>query len=147
MNDKEIKDFVKDRDKAVREACRTGELENFKAEHGKYPDVYASTDLVGDVSKGLVADLSVFADDPVYQSFNKSIMDIMNYYGFQAGLPQFVQPWAVWVNKELAENNNIDVPEPNWTIDEYTEFMAAAEQLDAHKNAMTVRITQVNSEK
>ena len=27
------------------------------------------------------------------------------------------------------------------------EFMAAAEQLDAHKNAMTVRITQVNSEK
>ncbi|MBN2851094.1 MAG: hypothetical protein JXK92_10575, partial [Erysipelotrichaceae bacterium] len=25
------------------------ELENFKAEHGRYPDVYASTDLVGDV--------------------------------------------------------------------------------------------------
>ncbi|MBP5331527.1 MAG: hypothetical protein J6Y89_06715, partial [Lachnospiraceae bacterium] len=79
------------------------EMENFKAEHGKYPDVYASTDLVGDVSKGLVADLSVFADDPVYQSFNKSIMGIMNYYGFQAGLPQFMQPWAIWVNKDLAE--------------------------------------------
>ncbi|MCR5583993.1 MAG: hypothetical protein K6F63_00990 [Lachnospiraceae bacterium] len=103
------------------------EMENFKAEHGKYPDVYASTDLAGDVSKGLVADLSVFSDDPVYQSFNKSIMGIMNYYGFQAGLPQFVQPWAVWVNKELAENNNIDVPEPNWTIDEYTEFMSSAD--------------------
>ncbi len=103
------------------------EMENFKAEHGKYPDVYASTDLAGDVSKGLVADLSVFSDDPVYQSFNKSIMSIMNYYGFQAGLPQFVQPWAVWVNKELAENNNIDVPDPNWTMDEYTEFMAAAD--------------------
>src|SRR5690606_20820808 len=25
------------------------ELENFKAEHGKYPDIYASTDLPGDV--------------------------------------------------------------------------------------------------
>ena len=103
------------------------EMENFKAEHGKYPDIYASTDLAGDVAKGLVADLSVFSDDPVYQSFNKSIMGIMNYYGFQAGLPQFVQPWAVWVNKELAENNNIDVPDPNWTIDEYTEFMASAD--------------------
>jgi hypothetical protein len=103
------------------------ELENFKAEHGKYPDVYASTDLAGDVAKGFIADLSVFSDDPVYQSFNKSIMGIMNYYGLQAGLPQFVQPWAVWVNKELAENNNIDVPEPNWTIDEYTEFMASAD--------------------
>ncbi|MBR6358279.1 MAG: hypothetical protein IKS11_01405, partial [Lachnospiraceae bacterium] len=29
------------------------EMENFKAEHGKYPDVYASTDLAGDVAKGL----------------------------------------------------------------------------------------------
>jgi maltose-binding protein MalE len=103
------------------------EMENFKAEHGKYPDVYASTDLVGDVSKGLVADLSVFADDPVYQSFNKSIMDIMNYYGFQAGLPQFMQPWAIWVNKDLAEQNNIDVPEPTWNIDEYTEFITSAD--------------------
>ncbi len=103
------------------------EIENFKAEHGKYPDIYASNDLAGDVSKGLIADLSVFSDDPVYQSFNKSIMGIMNYYGFQAGLPQFVQPWAVWVNKELAENNNIDVPDPNWTIDEYTEFMSSAD--------------------
>ena len=103
------------------------EMENFKAEHGKYPDIYASTDLVGNVSKGLVADLSVFSDDPVYQSFNKSIMSIMNYYGFQAGLPQFIQPWAIWVNKDLAEQNNIDVPEPNWNIDEYTEFISSAD--------------------
>ena len=36
MNDKEIKEFVKDRDKAVREACRTGDLENFKAFYEKY---------------------------------------------------------------------------------------------------------------
>ena len=38
------------------------ELENLKAEHGKYPDIYASTDLSGDVARGLVADLSVFED-------------------------------------------------------------------------------------
>ncbi|MBP5332359.1 MAG: hypothetical protein J6Y89_10965 [Lachnospiraceae bacterium] len=103
------------------------EMENFKAEHGKYPDVYASTDLAGDVAKGLVADLSVFSDDPVYKSFNESIMNLMNYYGFQAGLPQFIQPWAIWVNKELAEQNNIDVPEPTWNIDEYTEFITSAD--------------------
>ncbi len=36
MNDKEIEDFVRDRDKAVREACRTGNLENFKAFYEKY---------------------------------------------------------------------------------------------------------------
>lgn len=36
MNDKEIEEFVKERDKAVKEACRTGDLENFKAFYEKY---------------------------------------------------------------------------------------------------------------
>jgi len=103
------------------------EMENYKAQHGKYPDIYASTDLSGDVSRGLVADLSAFQDDPLYKSFNPAVMSLMNYYGFQAGLPQFMQPWGVYVNKELAENNNIDVPDPDWDIDEYTEFVGSAD--------------------
>lgn len=103
------------------------ELENFKAEYGRYPDVYASTDLVGDISRGLVADLSQFSDDPLYKTFNKSVMGMMNYYGFQAGVPQFLQPWGVYVNKALAEDNNLDVPGPNWTIDEYTDFIGRAD--------------------
>lgn len=103
------------------------ERENFKAEHGKYPDIYASTNLAGDTARGLVADLSYFSDDSLYKSFNESLMNNMNYYGFQAGLPQFVQPWGVWVNKELAETNNIDVPNPDWTIDDFTDFVTAAD--------------------
>jgi len=43
---------------------------------------------VGDVTKGLVADLSAFQNDPLYQTFNPAIMNMMNYYGFQGGLPQ-----------------------------------------------------------
>ena len=105
----------------------TQELENFKAEHGKYPDIYCSMMLPSDISKGMVADLSVYADDPMYQSFNKSIMDMMNYNGMQAGLPQYLIPWGVYVNKELAETNNIDVPDPDWTIDEYTDFITSAD--------------------
>lgn len=103
------------------------ELENFKAEHGKYPDIYAATDLAGDVARGMVADLSVFADDPMYKSFNKSIMNMMNYYGFQAGLPQYILPWGVFVNKELAEQNNIDVPPVDWNINEYTAFATSGD--------------------
>lgn len=120
------------------------ELENFKAEHGKYPDIYASTDLPGDVAKGLVADLSVFKDDPIYKSFNPSIMKMMNYYGFQAGLPQFIQPWGVYVNKELAEQNNIDVPPINWTIDQYTQFATSGD----NKNfwgAMDIPMSFINT--
>lgn len=102
------------------------ELENFRAEHGKYPDVYTPNDTVGDVTRGMVADLSVYADDPLYQSFNESLMGLMNYHGMQAGIPQFMQPWGVYVNRELAETNNIDVPGPDWDIDEYTDFITSA---------------------
>ena len=103
------------------------ERENFKATYGNYPDIWASTDLTGDVSKGLVADLSIFADDPMYQSFNPGIMKMMNYYGMQAGLPQYLLPWGVYVNKSLAEQYNIDVPSPNWTIQQYTQFISQAD--------------------
>lgn len=106
------------------------ELENFRAEHGKYPDVYTPNDTVGDVSRGMVADLSVYADDPLYQSFNQSLMNLMNYHGMQAGIPQFQQPWGVYVNRELAETNNIDIPDPDWNIEEYTDFITSANNSD-----------------
>lgn len=121
------------------------EMENFKAEHGKYPDIYASNDLVGDVSKGMVADLSVFKDDVLYKSFNESVMQTMQYYGFQAGLPQFIQPWGVYVNKALAEANNIEVPDSNWTIDEYTEFVTSVDGKDGFWGAMDTPLSFIST--
>lgn len=103
------------------------ERENFKTNYGHYPSIWASTDLIGDTTAGLVADLSRFSNDPLYKSFNPGIMQMMNYYGVQAGLPQFLQPWGVFINKELADQNNIDVPDPDWTIEEYTDFVQSAD--------------------
>ncbi len=103
------------------------EFENYKTDHNVYPTIWASTDLAGDVADGNVADLSRFADDPLYQSMNPSIMQMMNYYGFQAGLPQYILPWGVYVNKELAEAQNLDVPDPDWDIEEYTDFQGNSE--------------------
>ncbi len=120
------------------------EMENFKATHGKYPDIWACDNLVADVEKGLVADLSIFAGDPVYQSFNESIMGLMNYYGMQAGLPQFMQPWGVFVNKELAEQNNIDVPDPDWTIDDYTDFISQGNK-ETFWGAMDIPLSWINT--
>lgn len=119
--------YAKADDPDANETPWAQELENFKAEHGKYPDIYASTDLVGDTARGMVADLSVFAEDPLYRSFNAPIMDTMNYYGIQAGLPQFLQPWGIYVNRELADSNNVDVPDPDWDIDEFTDFVTSAD--------------------
>ncbi|MGL4373610.1 MAG: hypothetical protein ACRCS6_07500, partial [Turicibacter sp.] len=103
------------------------ERENFKAEYGKYPDVFLSTNLVADIQRGVVADLSVFAEDPMYKTFNASLMSMLNYYGFQGGIPQYNLPWGVWVNKSLAEDNNLDVPEIDWTIDDLTNFIKQAD--------------------
>lgn len=136
--------YAKSGDPNANEVSWQQEMENFKAQHGKYPDIWASTNLVGDVEKGLAADLSVFADDPVYQSFNSSIMNMMNYYGMQAGLPQFIQPWGVYINKDLAEQNNIDVPDVNWTIDDYTLFISEGDKT-TFWGAMDIPLSWINT--
>ncbi|MDE6169412.1 MAG: extracellular solute-binding protein, partial [Acetatifactor sp.] len=120
------------------------QMENFKAQHGKYPDIWATQSLIEDVEKGLAADLSVFADDPVYQSFNPAIMSMMNYYGMQAGLPQYMVPWGVFINKDLAEQNNIDVPDPDWTIDDYTLFISQADNT-TFWGAMDIPLKWINT--
>ena len=100
-------------------------LINFKENHqGKYPDVWASFNIIDDLNKGIVADLSVFEEDPDYQKFNPNLMNLMNYYGFQAGLPQYAIPWGIYVNRELATKQNISSPAVDWTWDEYTHFIS-----------------------
>jgi len=101
-------------------------IENFKLQYGEYPDIWLSRSTLDELSKGLSADLSRYADDPLYQNLNKSAMEQMNLYGVQTGLPVGVQAYGVWVNKSLAEQNNIDVPDPDWTIDDYTDFIGGA---------------------
>lgn len=103
------------------------EMENFKSTYGKYPDVWASDDVPNDVKKGLVADLSEYSDDDTYKAYNERLMSDLNYDGFQAGLPSYTIPAGIWVNKSLAESNNIYVPSPDWTIDEYTDFVTSGD--------------------
>jgi hypothetical protein len=97
-------------------------LETYRDDNSRFPALWASVDLTGDVAKGLVADISRFQDDPLYKMLNPSVMNMMNYFGFQAGLPQYILPWGVYVNKSLADANGIEVPGYDWTIDEYSDF-------------------------
>ena len=97
--------------------------ENFRAKYGAHPDMYATTDLVGDIQRGLIADLTIFKDDPMYKMFKPQIMAMMNIEGRQFGLPQYLLPWGVFINKSLADANNIDIPDPDWNIGEYTNFI------------------------
>lgn len=96
------------------------EIESFKTKNGKYPDIWGSTNVVKDIKKGIVADLSVYKDDDTYKAYNETLMNYTNYYGFQAALPSYSQPHGVWINKSLAKSHNIEVPDPDWDIKDYT---------------------------
>ena len=67
---------------------------NFEQQTGDKVDIWSVTDLAGDTQRGLVSDLSVFKDDAVYKSINPAFMNMLNYYGVQAGLPEYVIPWG-----------------------------------------------------
>ena len=103
------------------------EIENFKADHGKYPDIWSSFNVITDVKKGIVADLSVYKNEDSYKAYNKGLMKQMNYEGIQAGLPAYSIPAGIWINKSLATDNNIDVPDPDWDIKEFTDFITQAD--------------------
>jgi len=97
--------------------------DNFMAEHGRFPDIFQSHNLIADAHRGLVADLSVFADDPRMQRINPAILDLYTIHGFIPGLPFETQPQGVYVNREMAEQHNIDPPRLDWTIQEFTDFV------------------------
>lgn len=103
---------------------------NYEQQTGNKVDIWAVTDLAGDTTRGLVADLSVFKDDALYKSLNPAFMQSLNYYGVQAGLPEYVVPWGIYVNRDLAEEKNLDVPTPDWTIEEYTAFVSHSQLND-----------------
>jgi ABC-type glycerol-3-phosphate transport system substrate-binding protein len=98
--------------------------ENFRMEYGIYPDIYACDDMVSDMQRGLIADLSIFENEPNFRAFIPRVMDLMKIEGRQFGLPQYLIPYGVYINKSLAEANNIDVPDPNWTLAEYARFVS-----------------------
>ncbi|MDY0347066.1 MAG: ABC transporter substrate-binding protein [Acholeplasma sp.] len=101
---------------------------NYEQQTGTKVDIWSATDLAGDTTRGLVADLSVFKDDAMYKSINPAFMNMLNYYGVQAGLPEYLVPWGVYVNRDFAEEKNLDVPTPDWTIEEYTEFVSHSQE-------------------
>ena len=97
--------------------------ENFRMEQGFFPDIFVLENLVDDVVRGLVADLTIFEDDPRMQTFNPALLDLGRVNGRLFALPQYLLPWGIFVNYTLAEAQNIDVPPSNWTYDEYLRFV------------------------
>lgn len=98
-------------------------LEEYKLTYGGLPSIYQTNRVTTELLMGYITDLSQYETDSRYQSINPRILELGNYYGFQTMIPKSISPWGIYINKELAELNSIDVPSPNWDIDEYTDFI------------------------
>ena len=54
-------------------------------------------------------------------------MSNLNYYGSRVDYHHSQSLGVFGVNKALAESKNINVPDPDWTIDEYTRFFTKSD--------------------
>jgi len=102
--------------------------EAFHQEHGYHIDTWMTTNLVNEILSGNIMDLSLFADDPVLDLMNPTIMRMFMHLDRLWALPMLTSPSGVFVNYSLADNLGIDVPPIDWTMEEFVSFVAHSER-------------------
>jgi len=70
-------------------------------------------------------DRRIAADNFDIDAFDSSIIGGMSAQGVVYGLPYDVGPWVVFYNKTLFEARGISLPEPGWTVEEFTKTAVA----------------------
>ena len=105
-------------------------LLNTYAQWGMMPDMWETHNLVLHVLAGEISDLSRFSGEESFNVFNETLMDLMNYYGFQGGLPAWYNTWSVVINTGLADELNIEIPPFNWNMDQYVNFISNADMVN-----------------
>ena len=105
----------------------TGDLDgnraNFRAEHGRYPDIFVSNNITADIRRGMVADLTHMRSDPRFQRIQPAILDRYTIGGRLFGLPWELILGGVYVNYELADLHNINPPRIDWNLNEFSGFV------------------------
>jgi len=70
-------------------------------------------------------DEMIKADNFDIDAFDSSIIGGMSARGAVYGLPYDVGPWVVFYNKTLFEARGIALPQPGWTLEEFTKTAVA----------------------
>lgn len=94
---------------------------------GEEPDVFMilSEDFNTLSALGALKDLDcLIQQDAQFNKDNyyKSALDTGKYHGNQYALPYESNPTLMFVNKTLLKNENIDIPDNNWTLDDFYEI-------------------------
>ncbi|QMS84435.1 hypothetical protein [Candidatus Xianfuyuplasma coldseepsis] len=105
-------------------------LANYKDKYDVYPAVFAISDTVALLKQGVLADLSIYEDDDLYQTLNPGLLEQANYYGMQAALPGYFIPSGMFINPGIITDEFLDEVSPDWTFDEFTDLVTNGEGLD-----------------
>ena len=97
---------------------------NFANEHGYHPHIMMSRQVPEEIQRGTIGDLTIFADDPVWYLMNPTLKRMMMVHDRIWALPFLAIPYGIYVNRTLAENQNLDAPPINWTMQEYIQFVS-----------------------
>jgi hypothetical protein len=92
--------------------------------HGLRWDVAVIAELPDEISRGNIADLSIFADDPALALINPRFLEIGSLHGRLWATPFLAAPHGVFINRELAETQNLDVPPVDWNLAQYIDFVS-----------------------
>jgi len=106
------------------------ELINYKDKYGDYPAVFAISDTIALLRQGVLADLSIYADDELYQTLNPGLLEQANYYGVQAALPGYFIPSGMFLNTSIIEDEFLDEVSPDWDFDEFTDLVTNGDGVD-----------------
>lgn len=99
---------------------------------GDAPDIFffeGNMDLVLPrvIERGLAEPLDSYiaADDSFVNNFVPGVMETMTKNGSLYALPFDVMPYGIFVNYDVLDNANVDYPELDWTLDDFTAMAKA----------------------
>lgn len=91
--------------------------------HGLRPHVFMSSNLPEEIIAGLVADLTMFANDPALELISPTMKRQSIHLDRIWAVPILASPVGVFVNRTLAENQNLDTPPVDWNLNQFSHFV------------------------
>jgi len=90
---------------------------------GTLPDVYITFDMPGAVQSGWAADVTDFLEnDPDADAIMDSYLELSQIAGRNYAIPAYTYPYVTIVNTTMIEKYNLEIPDADWTWDEYEEL-------------------------
>jgi multiple sugar transport system substrate-binding protein len=100
----------------------TGNLLNAQAA-GILPDVFAIDNVPTGISNGMALDIAPYWDaDPDTDLIYPNISATGVYNGYRLAMPSFQFVKGIYLNITLFETYNIDIPDKDWTYDEFIQI-------------------------